>query len=58
VDGGIKSDSAVLAAQAGADVLVAGSAIFNKKYSVQEGMHRLATALTQAGFSPVVQAAL
>ena len=38
VDGGVKVDNARLIAQAGANVLVAGSAIFNKERTVAENM--------------------
>jgi ribulose-phosphate 3-epimerase len=41
VDGGITADTAPKAVAAGARVLVAGSAIFNKKESVAEAMARL-----------------
>lgn len=41
VDGGISAQTAPKAVQAGARVLVAGSAIFNRKESVGEAMDRL-----------------
>ena len=44
VDGGIDATSAPLAVAAGADVLVAGSAIFNDSESVTAAMRRLRTA--------------
>ena len=45
VDGGINADTAMSAAQAGANILVAGSAVFNPAYSVKEGIERLLDAL-------------
>ena len=45
VDGGIDSTTAPLAVAAGADVLVAGSAIFNESESVTEAIERLRSAL-------------
>jgi ribulose-phosphate 3-epimerase len=41
VDGGINTETAALTVQAGANVLVAGSAVFNHRQSVQEGIHAL-----------------
>lgn len=41
VDGGIKADNANIMANAGASILVAGSAIFNKKASVAENIAAL-----------------
>jgi ribulose-phosphate 3-epimerase len=41
VDGGIDPDTAPLAVRAGADVLVAGSAVFNETESVTVAMQRL-----------------
>lgn len=41
VDGGINTNTAMTAAQAGANVLIAGSAIFSDSYSVQTGMESL-----------------
>jgi ribulose-phosphate 3-epimerase len=38
VDGGITSDNALMIIQAGADVLVAGSAVFNKKQTVVDAI--------------------
>ena len=45
VDGGIDATTAPLAVAAGADVLVAGSAIFNDSESVTAAMNRLRTAI-------------
>ena len=45
VDGGIDATTAPLAVAAGADVLVAGSAIFNDSEGVTEAMQRLRDAL-------------
>jgi ribulose-phosphate 3-epimerase len=45
VDGGIDATTAPLAVGAGADVLVAGSAIFNENESVTAAMQRLRSAL-------------
>jgi ribulose-phosphate 3-epimerase len=45
VDGGIDATTAPLAVDAGADVLVAGSAIFNDRESVAAAMQRLRAAL-------------
>ena len=45
VDGGVDETTAPLAVAAGADVLVAGSAIFNDSESVTAAMERLRTAL-------------
>ena len=45
VDGGIDAKTAPLAVAAGADVLVAGSAIFNETESVTAAMQRLRSAL-------------
>jgi ribulose-phosphate 3-epimerase len=46
VDGGIDATTAALAVAAGADVLVAGSAIFNDSEGVTAAMQRLRAALT------------
>jgi ribulose-phosphate 3-epimerase len=46
VDGGIDATTAPLAVAAGADVLVAGSAIFNDGESISAAMRRLRTAAT------------
>ena len=45
VDGGVDATTAPLAVAAGADVLVAGSAVFNDSESVTAAMERLRTAL-------------
>ena len=45
VDGGIDATTAPLAVAAGADVLVAGSAIFNDSESVTAAMERLRAGL-------------
>jgi ribulose-phosphate 3-epimerase len=45
VDGGIKPDNAALVANAGATILVAGSAIFNRQNSVAENIAALRAAL-------------
>lgn len=45
VDGGINAETAMSAAQAGANVLVAGSAVFNQQHSVSEGLDKLRHAL-------------
>lgn len=41
VDGGINMETAGSVVEAGAEVLVVGSALFNERYSVSEGMERL-----------------
>ena len=41
VDGGINAETAPAAVRAGATILVAGTAVFNKKESVEAGMKRL-----------------
>lgn len=45
VDGGIKAGNIRMVAEAGADVLVAGSAVFNQEESVAEAMAKLRKAL-------------
>jgi len=45
VDGGITAETAPKAVQAGARVLVAGSAIFNRRESIEEAMDRLRASL-------------
>ena len=45
VDGGINESIAASVVQAGARVLVAGSAVFNERESVQQAVERLKTAL-------------
>jgi ribulose-phosphate 3-epimerase len=49
VDGGIDAQTAPLAADAGANVLVAGSAIFNNPDGVAAAMKRLAACCNQVG---------
>lgn len=46
VDGGVNTDTARLNAEAGANVLVAGSAVFNDKFSVAEGIQKIKAALS------------
>lgn len=41
VDGGVNADTALSVVQAGGQVLVAGSAVFNKKESVQQAIGRI-----------------
>lgn len=45
VDGGINMETASIAVEAGANVLVVGSAVFSDKFTVSEGMSRLRGAL-------------
>ena len=45
VDGGISAQTAAKVVRAGADVLVAGSAVFNSRESVREAMDRLRASL-------------
>lgn len=45
VDGGIYAETAPSAVSAGANVLIAGSAIFSEQHSVQEGIHALRQSL-------------
>lgn len=45
VDGGVNVATAMTVAQAGADVLIVGNAIFNHKYSVAEGVKQIRGAL-------------
>ncbi len=52
VDGGIDADTAPLAVAAGADVLVAGTAIFGKRETVDAAMHRLRASLEQLEKQP------
>ncbi len=49
VDGGINAETAVAAAVAGADVLVAGSSIFAPDRTVTESIARMEDSLSQAG---------
>lgn len=49
VDGGIKADNAALVVDAGADQLVAGSAVFNDSVSVADAMSRLRSAVCCVG---------
>ncbi len=49
VDGGIKADNAALVVNAGADQLVAGSAVYNDSASVAEAMGQLRAAVCCAG---------
>lgn len=45
VDGGIKVETAASTVEAGANVLVAGSAIFSDRHSIQEGIYALRQAV-------------
>ncbi|ADU51039.1 ribulose-5-phosphate 3-epimerase [Thermaerobacter marianensis DSM 12885] len=49
VDGGIDPKTAPLAAAAGADLLVAGSSVFNDRAPVRTNLHHLRQALTAPG---------
>ncbi len=49
VDGGIDATTAPLAVRAGANVLVAGSAVFGDRDGVASAMQRLRSALNQRG---------
>ena len=49
IDGGVKSGNVGSCAQAGATVLVAGSAVFNGEASVDDNMRGLRRALAEAG---------
>ncbi len=49
VDGGIKADNAALVVNAGADQLVAGSAVYNDNVSVFEAMAQLRSAICRVG---------
>jgi ribulose-phosphate 3-epimerase len=51
VDGGIDADTAPLAVAAGANVLVAGTAIFGERGDVAAAMDRLRASITQLGKS-------
>jgi ribulose-phosphate 3-epimerase len=48
IDGGVKVSNAASCVQAGADVLVAGSVIFNDTSSVEENMRELSRALADS----------
>jgi ribulose-phosphate 3-epimerase len=47
VDGGIKAENARQVVQAGADVLVIGSAIFNRSRSVWENLNEIRVEIEQ-----------
>ena len=49
VDGGIKADNAALVVDAGADQLVAGSAVYNDSVSVADAMSQLRSAVCCVG---------
>lgn len=49
VDGGINTDTAMAAVQAGANVLIVGTAVFNTAFSVAEGMEQIRGALKKTG---------
>lgn len=49
VDGGINAETTPRAVSAGANMLVAGSAVFSARFSVAEGIQRLRAAAAQAG---------
>jgi ribulose-phosphate 3-epimerase len=49
VDGGIGPDTAAAVVQAGANVLVAGSAVYNSRGSVEENLNRLRSAARIGG---------
>jgi len=49
VDGGVKAENAAICAAAGADVLVAASAIFNESASIADNLERLRAAVSPAG---------
>ncbi len=51
VDGGVKADNAALVVKAGADQLVAGSAVYNDSVSVAEAMEQLRSAVS-CGYDP------
>ncbi|MBL76220.1 MAG: ribulose-phosphate 3-epimerase [Chloroflexi bacterium] len=48
VDGGIKFDNVGRAIQAGADVIVAGSAIYNKDFSIQDSLDKMRESILAA----------
>jgi ribulose-phosphate 3-epimerase len=45
VDGGINEETAATAVEAGANMLVVGSAVFNHKFSVHDGIERIRSAV-------------
>ena len=47
VDGGIETHTAPQVVEAGANILVAGTSIFNSKHSVAEGIQALRAVLPQ-----------
>ena len=47
VDGGVNADTAPSVVRAGADTLVAGSAVFNKRETVAEAVARLRNSLKE-----------
>lgn len=49
VDGGINTDTAMSAVQAGANVLIVGTAVFNPAFSVADGMEQIRAALKKTG---------
>lgn len=49
VDGGIYPENAAMVVEAGANVLVSGSGIFNDDFSIAENVRRFRTALSRAG---------
>jgi ribulose-phosphate 3-epimerase len=51
VDGGVNVETAPRCVEAGARVLVAGSAVFNDRASVAENMHALRQSLVRAGLT-------
>jgi ribulose-phosphate 3-epimerase len=51
VDGGVSVETAPRCVEAGARVLVAGSAVFNDRASVAENMQALRQSLVKAGLT-------
>lgn len=45
VDGGVNTETALACVEAGANVLIAGTSVFNGKFSVAQGMNALRSAL-------------
>lgn len=45
VDGGVNAETALACVEAGANVLIAGTSVFNSKFSVAQGMNALRSAL-------------